>query len=103
MTLEGYDPSDGSGVSAGWQRVTNTSWPPLGIARTLRDFPSEHQVDVVARIVFEDDGEQFLPGRATRWTRSHVCVLIVDPRLQVAYNWLAASDVRRHQPEGEAV
>jgi hypothetical protein len=88
-----------------WQQVRNEHWPPLGVARALRDAPTGQQVDVTARVVFSVDGEQHLPGRATRWTRHHVCVVIDDPRLQVAYVWLRPADVHRtggspHQLEG---
>lgn len=90
-----------------WQDVTNEAWPPLGVARTLRDVPLDQQLEVVARLVFAVDGEQYLPGRAIRWTRTNVCVMINDPRLQVSYVWLAPADVRRaeespHHLEGDA-
>jgi hypothetical protein len=89
------DLSDRPRGPAVWQQVTNEHWPPAGVARSLRESPAERQIDVTARVVFAGDGEQFLPGRATRWTADHVCVCISDPRLQVAYVWLAPSDVRR--------
>lgn len=82
-----------------WQNVTNESWPPGTTARTLRD--ADHAIKVIARIVFEVDGEQYLAARATRWTRQHVCVAISDPRLQVSFVWLNPADVRRrgeHDP-----
>lgn len=84
-----------SGVSEGWQKVLNQSWPAPAVAKVLRDVDSDRQVEVMARVMFEEDGEQWLPGLATRWSGQHVCVAMSDPRLQVAYNWLAASDVRR--------
>ena len=59
-----------------WQDVTNEAWPPLGVARTLRDVPLDRQLEVVARLVFAVDGEQYLPGRALRWTRTNVCVMV---------------------------
>lgn len=81
--------------SDSWQAVTNKHWPSPELARTLRDVPADRQIKVVARVVFEDDGEQLLDGTAVRWTRNHVCVWLNDPRLQVAYVWLAPTDVRR--------
>jgi len=78
-----------------WQKVTNEHWPASEVARSLRPLPSGQQIDVTARVVFAEDGEQWLPGRAERWTRQHVCVYISDRRLQVPYVWLAPADVRR--------
>lgn len=84
----------------GYQPVTNESWPFRDEdgwhARGLNDKPAEEQVDVVARVVFQDDGETWLEGRAVRWTdnHTHACVLISDPRLQTGYVWLRAHEVR---------
>lgn len=78
-----------------WQRITNEHWPPAEVARSLKDVPGERQIDIVARLVFEVDGEQHVQGRAVRWTKHHVCVWTSDGRLQVPYVWLAPSDVRR--------
>lgn len=78
-----------------WQRVLNKHWPQLEVSKRLKDVPTDQQIDVIARVVFAVDGEQHLAGRAVRWTRQHVCVAIDDPRLQVAYVWLAPADVTR--------
>lgn len=96
------DGSDRPNPHSLWQAVTNRSWPPGDIARTLRDAPADQQIDVIARIVFADDGEQHLPGLATRWTRQHVCVSISDPRLQVQFVWLNPADVRRRGEQDPA-
>lgn len=89
------DVSDRPNPHSLWQEVTNEHWPAPGVAKTLRDVPRAQQIDVIARVVFATDGEQHLAGRAVRWTKQHVCVTIDDRRLQVAYLWLAAGDVRR--------
>lgn len=94
------DGSDRPNPHSLWQDVTNESWPPGTIARTLRD--ADHAIDVTARVVFALDGEQYLPGRATRWTRQHVCVAISDPRLQVSFVWLNPADVRRRGEQDPA-
>lgn len=78
-----------------WQDVSNEHWPPLGVARSLRQVPAEQQIEVTGRVVFAVDGEEWLPGTAVRWTRQNVCVRFGDPRLQVGYLWLAPADVRR--------
>lgn len=89
------DLSDRPNPAAQWQKVLNEDWPALDVAKRLRDVPVAQAIDVVARIVFETDGEQHLHGRAVRWTRDRVCVWISDPRLQVSYVWLAPGDVTR--------
>lgn len=78
------------------QNVTNAHWPLPAIAQTLRDVPTAEQIPVTARIVFDVDGEQFLPGDAVRWVPGrYVCVAVQDPRLLVPYVWLRPADVRR--------
>lgn len=78
-----------------WQQVLNEHWPSLEVSKRLKDVPAGQRIDVVARLVFAVDGETYLPGRAVRWTRQHVCVAINDRRLQVPYVWLAPADVTR--------
>ncbi|MBB5984025.1 hypothetical protein [Kribbella solani] len=77
------------------QRVMNESWPAPEVARALKDVEAWKQIDVEARVVLEQDGQQVMHGRAVRWTRLHVCVLLPDRRLLVPYVWLNPSDVRR--------
>lgn len=84
---------------AGYQTVQNESWPFSDSqgrhARGLDDQPAERQIDVTARLVLDRDGEVWLDGRAVRWNRSHVMVVISDPRLHTGMVWLRAHDVRR--------
>ena len=59
-------------------------------------------VPVIAHVVW-DDREELLPGRAVRWTDSHVMVSLVDPDGSGAggrenYVWLRAADVFRTLP-----
>lgn len=81
------------------QRVLNESWPAPEVARKLRDVEVWRQIEVNARVVLENDGPEWLPGTAVRWTRQHVCVLLPERRLLVPYVWLNPSDVRRSQRE----
>ena len=81
-----------------WQAVTNESWPlrdrnGQGHARGIHDRDDPIAVDV--RIVWSEDGEEWVAGRAVRWTRTHVCVSVGDSRLQVPYVWVLAREVRR--------
>jgi hypothetical protein len=81
------------------QKVLNESWPfrdSAGAhARGLDDRPMAEQLDVRVRVEFDRDGEAWLEGKATRWNRSHVCVVCVDKRLTSPYLWVRAHDVRR--------
>jgi hypothetical protein len=79
------------------QRVLNESWPLRdkggGHARGIEDQPSP--IDVEVRVEWSDDGEEWLPGTATRWNRSHVFVRFQDDRALVPFVWVRARDVRR--------
>ena len=75
----------------------NESWP-------LRDKAGEHArgiedqpepIDVEVRIEWADGGEEWLPGRAHRWTASHVFVRFQDARSPTGFVWVRARDVRR--------
>lgn len=90
----GYDyESYPSSRLARQQKVLNESWPD-GV-RYIDDQPYEKQLSVLVRLVFEGDGEDFLPGLATRWTRTHVHVIVDDPRVQNHRVWLLAEEVKR--------
>lgn len=58
-------------------------------------------VPVIVHVVW-DDREELLPGRAVRWTDSHVMVSLVDPDGprggRENYVWLRAADVFRTLP-----
>lgn len=64
------------------QRILNERWPlhdRQGFhARGIPDQP--HPISVRARIVWEHDGEEWITGRATRWTYTSVLVAFADPR-----------------------
>lgn len=78
------------------QHVLNESWPLTDRdGKThARGIPDQDRIDVEVRIVWERDGEQWVAGRATRWTASHVFVRVRDPRLLVPHVWVRAGDVR---------
>lgn len=83
-----------------WQNIENISWPYRDKdgkrhARGINDRPIEQQRPVTVRLVFEHDGEVFIPGRASRWTATHVCVIVNDPRVRRMAVWVKAEDVRR--------
>jgi hypothetical protein len=75
-----------------WQRVSNERWPAK--PRGFRDRPG---IRVRARIMWERDGEEWLPGTAVRWNARHVFVLVQESRgrLRGQGVWLAPADVRR--------
>jgi hypothetical protein len=79
------------------QAVLNESWPLSdkagGHARGIEDQPEP--IDVEVRIEWATDGEEWLHGRAHRWTKSHVFVRFLDPRSLTEFVWVRARDVRR--------
>lgn len=77
------------------QDVTNAEWPDRKIARLT---PVRRPVPVNARLVFDNDGEVWLPGHAVRWIRPVVFVQVDDSRIRGFGVWLPASDIR-HAPE----
>lgn len=80
------------------QRVANESWPMQDAkgkhARGINDQPVDNQRQVLVRLELADDGEVVLPGRATRWNRSHVFCVVDDPRVPNQMIWLRARDVK---------
>lgn len=74
------------------QKILNIEWPPSGIVKFL---PDRRPVPVDVRVEWEHDGEEWLPGRAVRWTRPVVFVLINDRRHHGAGLWVPTRDVRR--------
>ena len=81
----------------GTQAVLNESWPLSDKAgehaRGIEDQPDP--IDVEVRVEWADDGEEWLLGRAHRWTASHVFVRFRDPRSLTGFVWVRARDVRR--------
>lgn len=74
------------------QAILNAYWPPPAVSRRLVDHA---WIEVMVRVVWEVDGEEWVPGTATKWWRTHVFVKIGDRRLLPQGTWLAARDVRR--------
>jgi hypothetical protein len=52
-------------------------------------------VPVVARIVWEHDGEEFIETVAAGWSGQNVYVRLPDRRYRLTSVWLDAADVRR--------
>jgi hypothetical protein len=77
-----------------WQIITNDVMPD-----NPRAYRTHHPgIEVTARIVWEDDGEEYMPGVATRWDAEHVYVALwrnSDKRLMTQGAWLRPADVRR--------
>lgn len=90
------DPTPHGGPTAYWQKALNERFPRH--ARELRDRPNP--IKVVARIVCERDGEEWVPGTAIRRDRNHVLVQIGNRRWTTIGVWLA-HDVRRRDPDSE--
>jgi hypothetical protein len=78
----------------------NEAWPFRDStgphARGISDKAAQEQVAVMVRVVFQDDGETYLPGRAVRWIDDHtrVCVAVSDPRIRTGLVWLRVEDTR---------
>jgi hypothetical protein len=52
-------------------------------------------VPVVARIVWEDDGEEYIDTEAAGWSGQLVYVRVPDRRYRLTSVWLDAADVTR--------
>lgn len=87
------DPRHPTGPTPQVVAPLNEDWPPLPVP------PHAPQpIDVVARLDWPG-GEQHIPTRAVAWTRTHVMVVVGDPRLGGRWAlWLRAQDVRRRPP-----
>jgi hypothetical protein len=59
----------------------------------------DHRLDppvpIVARIVWEDDGEEYIETEAAGWSEQLVYVRVPDRQSRLTSVWLAAADVRR--------
>ena len=92
-----YGEPKGQGARSGTQAIANESWPLSdqagGHARGIED--QSEPIDVEVRIEWADDGEEWLHGRAHRWTKSHVFVRFLDPRSATGFVWVRSRDVRR--------
>jgi hypothetical protein len=59
----------------------------------------EHRLDppvpVTARIVWEDDGEEYIETEAAGWSGQLVYVRVPDRRCRLTSVWLPAADVKR--------
>lgn len=75
----------------GHQRILNEYEVP---ARHLQIDPRA-PIPVRARIVWEDDGEEWIDTHAESWFRNTVLVLVSDRRAWIKGAWLDASDIRR--------
>lgn len=76
---------------AKWQRVINNRPPAQPTRVPLQPQP----IEVLARVVWATDGEEWVPGLAVRWTREVVFVELRDERAETLGAWLVAGDVRR--------
>ena len=91
----------------GWQGEQNRqrakAWSPeQRILNALEAQTPEHTfktpVPVVARIVWEHDGEEHIETEALGWSKGDACVQMPDSRWKFTSIWLDASDVKRINP-----
>lgn len=80
-----------------WQTVLNQTWPPE--PRTLRNRPEP--IPVIVRVHWEHDGEEHLPGLATRWDPHHVYVELDDRRLAITGIWVAPDQIVQRRPTAD--
>lgn len=68
----------------------------LNAHRVPDKFIDAHQpIPVRARLVWADDGEQWINTLALSWTRRLVRVRVTDRRWQLNAVWLQTADVKR--------
>jgi hypothetical protein len=78
------------GPEQAWQAALNERFP-----RRPRHIPDRPEpIAGEARIVWERDGEEWVPARAIRWDRDHVLVAVDDLRCDKIGFWLAPRDFR---------
>ena len=93
------DPTPSGAPTAYWQKVLNARFPAG--ARELADRPDPVRGE--ARIVWERDGEEWVPATAIRWDRQRVLVRIGDRRCSALGTWLAPKIFRRlDAPAGDS-
>jgi hypothetical protein len=91
-------------MGGGWrveqQRQQTNAWSPG--QKILNDTGArvpEHALDppvpIVARIVWEADGEEYIDTVPAGWSGQHVYVRLPDPRYRLTSVWLDAADVTR--------
>jgi hypothetical protein len=78
-----------------WQNALNERFP-----RHPRQIPDRDPIYGRARIVWERDGEEWVPAKAIRWNRDHVFVVVGDPRCSAIGFWLSLQDFRRRAAPG---
>jgi hypothetical protein len=74
--------------------VLNMHWP-----RKPASFKDHDPIPVTVRVVWAQDGEEYLPGEAVRWDADHVYVRIDDARCGGNGVWVKPADVYRSLPE----
>jgi hypothetical protein len=94
MGMHGDQIADLASPMERWQRVLNERFPPHARRLADRSDPIRGQ----ARVVWERDGEQWVPGVAIRWDRQHVLVQLNDLRCTSIGVWLPPTDFRRTEP-----
>jgi hypothetical protein len=88
----------------GWraeqQRQQTNAWSPgqaiLNETGARQPEHTFHQpVPIVARIVWEETGEEFIDTVAAGWSGQNVYVRLPDRRYRLTSVWLSAADVKR--------
>ena len=82
------------------QRQQTNAWSPGqrildGTGARMPEHRLYPPVPIVARIVWEDDGEEHLETEALGWTGRDVYVRMPDTRYQFTAVWLNVADVTR--------
>jgi hypothetical protein len=91
-------------MCGGWRaeqqrQQTNARWPGQRILNSTGARVPEHTfhqpVPITARIVWADDGKEFIDTVAAGWSGQNVYVRLPDPRYRLTSVWLDAADVTR--------
>lgn len=84
--------------SADWGTATWRYWQEILNALPARDLPDRVPVAVVARVVWADDGQEWLDGEAERFDPgAAIYVRLHDRRCSTLGVWLEPDDVRRKE------
>ena len=81
---------------AGKVAIDNATFPPDRDQIPYAAKPIAVEVRVVWKPASTDGHEERIPAVAARWTKTHVCVHVSDPRSYWPEFWVVPTDIRRH-------
>jgi hypothetical protein len=75
--------------------IDNAHFPPEAEHVPHAAEPIPVEVRVVWKPASTSGHEEWIPAVAVRWTKTHVCIHVTDPRAYRPEFWVVPADVRR--------